>query len=572
VAYFSQKLSPAQRNYSTIEKELLSIVMTLKTYKTMLYGAEIHIFTDHKNLTFENFNTQRVLRWRCFIEEFHPRLFYIEGKNNIIADAFSRLPRHDNPNAEATELDVLFIESPEACCRLNPAAAFARLDCDECVDDVNCVFFGDVTMEKLMLNLPTSDNEVFDCFLGTSYVPMRENPLNMRWIADCQRRDDKTRHLRNNPSQHYHLKKFGDIDVLVYVANNANPDNNWKIVLTEETIKPVVRWFHEVGGHSGQTRLYAMIDARYHYPGLRKEIADLNCDICQRYKDTGPRYGHLPPRDQVLAPWYELAVDSIGPWYIDVGGTRSQAGIYEFRALTCIDTVTNLTELIRTDGAPDSTQSCHKIDQAWMCRYPWPKRVVHDGGPEFKAAFQSHIQDKYQAKTVQTTAHNPQANAICERMHLTVQQLINIYCDINRPTTREHARAIVDRALSTASHALRINISRSLGNNSPGALAFGRDMLFDLPFIADWQAVRENRKLLIDENLRRSNQKRRAFDYQPGQKVLKRRPGILRKLGGPRFDGPFDIVSVHVNGNATIRLSPSVTERVNIRRLKPYRE
>ncbi|EJK49804.1 hypothetical protein THAOC_31285 [Thalassiosira oceanica] len=157
-------------------------------------------------------------------------------------------------------------------------------------------------------------------------------------------------------------------------------------------------------------------------------------------------------------------------------------------------------------------------------------------------------------------------------MHLTVQQLINIYCDINRPTTREHARAIVDRALSTASHALRINISRSLGNNSPGALAFGRDMLFDLPFIADWQAVRENRKLLIDENLRRSNQKRRAFDYQPGQKVLKRRPGILRKLGGPRFDGPFDIVSVHVNGNATIRLSPSVTERVNIRRLKPYRE
>ncbi|EJK52777.1 hypothetical protein THAOC_27917 [Thalassiosira oceanica] len=96
-------------------------------------------------------------------------------------------------------------------------------------------------------------------------------------------------------------------------------------------------------------------------------------------------------------------------------------------------------------------------------------------------------------------------------------------------------------------------------------------MPLDLPFIADWQAVCENRRLLIDENLRRSNQKRRTFDYQPGQQVLKRRPGILRKLGGPRFDGPFEIVSVHVNGNATIRLSPSITERVNIRRLKPYR-
>ena len=43
--------------------------------------------------------------------------------------------------------------------------------------------------------------------------------------------------------------------------------------------------------------------------------------------------------------------------------------------------------------------------------------------------------------------------------------------------------------------------------------------------------------------------------------------------GGPRFDGPFEIVRVHINGNAsTIRISPSVTERLNIRRLKPYRE
>ena len=253
VAYFSQKLNPAQRNYSTIEKELLSIVMTLKTYKTMLYGADLQIYTDHKNLTFENFNTQRVLRWRCFIEEFHPRLFYIEGKNNILADAFSRLPRHANPNVEATELDILFMESPEVCCRHNPAAAFARLDCDECVDDVNCVFFGDEVMEKLMLNLPTSDEEVLDCFLGLPYVPMQENPLNMRWIADCQNRDNETRRLRNNPNRDFHLKKFGDVEVLVYVANGVNPDNNWKIVLTEETIKPVINWFHEIGGHSGQT-------------------------------------------------------------------------------------------------------------------------------------------------------------------------------------------------------------------------------------------------------------------------------------------------------------------------------
>ncbi|EJK55944.1 hypothetical protein THAOC_24256 [Thalassiosira oceanica] len=92
-AVIMQKLHPTQRNCSTIEKELLLIVMTLKTYKTMLYGVDLQIYIDHKTLIFKNFNTQQVLLWRCLIEGFHPRLFYIEKKHNISADAFSRLPR-----------------------------------------------------------------------------------------------------------------------------------------------------------------------------------------------------------------------------------------------------------------------------------------------------------------------------------------------------------------------------------------------------------------------------------------------------------------------------------------------
>jgi hypothetical protein len=118
-------------------------------------------------------------------------------------------------------------------------------------------------------------------------------------------------------------------------------------------------------------------------------------------------------------------------------------------------------------------------------------------------------------------------------------------------------------------HAMRVGVHSTMGS-SPGNLAFNRDMFLNIPLIADWHAVTLKREHLINENLMRENQKRRRYDYIPQQKVLKKtwKP---RKLG-MRTTGPYTILQTHVNGTVTIELRPGISERLNIRRIIPYKE
>jgi hypothetical protein len=57
----------------------------------MLLGADIHVFTDHKYLTFNTLKTQCISCWHSKIEEVSPMLHYIKGPCNIIANNLSRL-------------------------------------------------------------------------------------------------------------------------------------------------------------------------------------------------------------------------------------------------------------------------------------------------------------------------------------------------------------------------------------------------------------------------------------------------------------------------------------------------
>ena len=240
-----------------------------------------------------------------------------------------------------------------------------------------------------------------------------------------------------------------------------------------------------------------------------------------------------------------------------------------FNALTVIDTTTNLVEITCVDNKT-CAHVTDKLRQCWLSRYPRPQRIVHDGGGEFTGhEFKSLCKAFGGLKDPQSTAKNPQSNAICERMQQTVGNVLRVLLYSNPPKNMTQARDIMDDALATAMHAMRTVVATSLGS-TPGALAFSRDMLLNIPLVADWKAITRAREQRVNENLRRENAKRRSYDYEQGQKVLKlvHKP---TKLGRRTF-GPFTIQRVHVNGNITMQLRPGLSERINVRRVIPYHE
>ena len=63
----------------------------------------------------------------------------------------------------------------------------------------------------------------------------------------------------------------------------------------------------------------------------------------------------------------------------------------------------------------------------------------------------------------------------------------------------------------------------------PGTAIFGRDMLFDIPFLADWSKIGEYRQKQMNKNSVRENSGHIDWDYQPSDKVLVRKIGIFYK-------------------------------------------
>jgi len=349
-------------------------VETLKEFRNILLGHQVVVHTDHKNLTCKNFNTERVMRWRLILEEFGPDLHYIKGERNIVADALSRLGMVKDPITESM-----------------PVQQVSEL---YAVDENEALF-------------------------------PKDYPLSYAEIRHRQERDIALQEAITAPNSPYRTQTFymGKDNKGAPVEFELITKDN-RIVLPRALREKAMEWYHTTLIHPGISRTYATMAQHYTWTGMKAAVERFckRCPTCQLYKNKKENYGHLPPKEAEVLPWEQVCIDLVGPYTI---GNKANSDERTLHCLTMIDPATGWFEIEQIPSKrADEVMSV--FENTWLGRYPRPIQVVMDRGTEFQAEVANSLVNDYGITRKLITTRNPQANAMVERAHQTIHNMVAI--------------------------------------------------------------------------------------------------------------------------------------------------
>ena len=495
--FYSKKLSTTIIERSIVEKEALAIISVLDHLRPMLYGQQLIVHCDNLNvINLANTKTETLKRYLSRINEFNPDIQKIEGSKNTVADYLSRVHEKPENKGKVASLDSFPIS-------LSHISSLQRLD-----------------------------------------------PLLCRYIAALNNTATILSPKEQRTLQYLTLKTIDQSTLLLHKNRIYIPKT-----LTEE----LVGWIHLNYMHPGSNRAIETINKNFFWCSMSKDIKQYtkSCLTCAKHKINPRQYAKLTATDiQTKTKKFEIvALDLQGPFPVNESATGEE---YKY-LLTIIDIHSRWVELIPLSNQ-DSDTIATALHDEWFCRYPRPRMILSDQGPNLKAKPFADLLKSYGVQHHFTTTYMATANSIVERLHSTINQIIRCL-GVNNWLNN----------LPGISFSLRASVHQSLGK-SPSDIVYSMDML--LPQLNANQDVLPSTKdpsQRIDKDLARKNKGRIPYLYKSKDLVLLRKTdNLLHSKWDVQQDGPFEIVEVHKNNTLTIN-KHGILERVNVRRIIPWK-
>ncbi|KAG2858100.1 hypothetical protein PC113_g10128 [Phytophthora cactorum] len=348
------------------------------------------------------------------------------------------------------------------------------------------------------LDVPQQDAVVAAIASVAATNPTPLSNIDLRDIARVQQ-NEGTATLKGTET-----KEINGVRLIVEAKTN-------RIIIPAALQQATMTAYHEWLLHPGVAAMLKTMQNALTWKGMNRSVEQhvQACLPCTKNKHPTVKYGKLPEKTVITRPWFEVAIDSIGPY-----------GKQKFRAITIIDTTTRLVEM-HAVADQSSNEAAYIFDRFWLCRYPRPGRVIYDQDSEFKKEFCEL--DSYGIVAVLTTTRNPQANGIIERLH----------------------RVIGDK-MRTQDIVTHADWENFLHNATPSNV--GRDMIVDVQYATDWQNQHARKVEQVRKNNQRKNAGRQEWTYQPGDKILLKRDGNINSKLATLYDGLFTALAIRDNG------------------------
>ena len=527
IAYASRGLKPHEKNYSTIEKELLAIVFGTKQFKHYIWSRKILLLTDHQPLQWLKGHadpTSRLVRWMLQLQEFDIEFKHRSGKSNANADCLSRIEYNDDENNVKSNsvhnTDVNFINQ------------------DESLISSMMIINNDFSVTKFK-KLPNLTNNID---MRTEQDKDEKLKEIMRKLAD---RDNK----QNGIEAQYQIKD----GVLKY-----NLGGNLLYVVPEHQRQLLLIQYHDgiLGGHLSPRKTLSRLKIKYFWPSIIEDTKKWckTCKICLTRKGTSkPIKVPLTPIPSPVAPMEMTAMDILGPFKESIDGNKY--------ILVFSDYFTRWPEAYAIPNQTAETIAQIFVEKI-VFRYGVPKKLLTDQGANFTGNVLKSVNDFFQILKLQTTPYHPQTDGLVERFNRTLANMLSTYTNSTQTDW--------DRYIPPCLFAYRSTVHASTGQ-TPFYLMYLRhpnipiDLEFPIPtshymetpdYVTVmierlgkvWEQAGLQLKHQQEQYKEQYDKKSKEHEIKVGDKVMVSTPlttkGHSTKLYRP-FKGPYDVADVN---------------------------